>query len=64
MGKQSLVRELPKKRRRTEVSVPCSGSGGAVGGTVALEKIDLCSCTRDAISIRILRVRALLSGRV
>ena len=30
-GKQWLVRELPKKRRRTEVSVPCSGSGGAIG---------------------------------
>jgi hypothetical protein len=30
-GKQRLVRELPKNRRRTEVSVSYSGSPGAVG---------------------------------
>ena len=30
-GKQQLARELPKNRRRTEVSVSYSGSPGAVG---------------------------------
>jgi hypothetical protein len=45
-GKQQLVQELPKKRRRTEVSVPYSGSGSAIGWHNNTLKIDLCSCTR------------------
>jgi hypothetical protein len=40
-GKLWLVRELLKKRRRTEVSVPHSGSGGAVGRRKNILKIDL-----------------------
>ena len=52
----------PKKRRRTEVSVPCSGSGGAIGWHNNTLK-NRCSCS-DAISIRILHVRALLAARV
>jgi hypothetical protein len=31
MGKQPLAPDLPKKRRCTEVSVPYSGGGGAIG---------------------------------
>ena len=62
-GKQRLVRELPKKWRRTEVSVPYSGSGSAIGWHNNTLKIDLMFVYADAISIRILHVRALLAAR-
>ncbi len=61
-GKQRLVRELPKKWRRTEVSVPYSGSGSAIGWHNNTLKIDLMFVYADAISIRILHVRALLAA--
>jgi hypothetical protein len=62
-GKQRLVRELPKKWRRTEVSVPYSGSGSAIGWHNNTLKIDLMFVYADAISIRVLRVSALLAAR-
>jgi hypothetical protein len=37
-GKQRLARELPNKRRRTEFSVPYSGSAGAVGRHINYNK--------------------------
>ena len=54
---------MPKKRRRTEVSVPYSGSGSAIGWHNNTLKIDLMFVYAAAISIRILHVRALLAAR-
>ena len=57
-----LVRELLKKRRRTEVSVPHSSSGGAVGRHNSENRL-MFVCA-DAISTRILQTCALLAARV
>jgi hypothetical protein len=52
-GKQRLARELPNKRRRTEFSVPYSGSAGAVGRHNKLQ-IEPCSarCHQAPTSVR------------
>ena len=59
----NLLRELPKKRRRTEVSVPYSGSGSAIGWHNNTLKIDLCSCTRMRSAPRSARPRAACGAR-
>ena len=41
MGKWQLAPELPKKRRCTEVSVPYSGGGGAIGWHNSTLKINV-----------------------
>ena len=56
-------RELPKKRRRTEISVPHSGSDSAIGWHNNSLKNRLTFAYAGAISARILDVRALLAAR-
>ena len=61
LDKQQLVHELPKKRRRTEVSVPYSGGGGAIGRHNITLKIGVRVRVRSASA---LCTRALLAARV
>ena len=60
-GKQRLVRELPKNRRRTEVSVSYSGSPGAVGSRDCGSWLR--RSTRDVQSRRKLEVCVADNGR-
>jgi hypothetical protein len=62
-GRLWLVRELLKKRRRTEVSVPYSGSGGAVGRHNNILKTDFMFVYADAISTCIPQARAACGAR-